>query len=289
MMRLKQILLYYFSAIVLITSACSAKQITILSLHSVITELAKDVGGDKVQVIELIKPDTDPHSFEPSALDLRRSTSTDLIIASGLGIESYLSKIVSNSNSHAKLLLVGEELNSASHSQNLDPHWWQSIDSTILATRAISKTLSTLSPNDSDYFQNQAALKINSLVQLKLWATDTLAQIPLDRRDLVTSHDAFSRFAQDFHFRIHPIAGLSPESEPNAKDIASLIDFIRSAHVKTIFVENRINPKITEGIIHDTDCKLGGILYSDGLGTKECQTYVSMYQHNVNIIVNGLK
>jgi len=289
MIRLKKILFHYFGVLVLLGITCSAKQITIISLHSIITELTKDVGGDKVQIIELIKPDTDPHSFEPSALDLRRSASADLIIASGLGLESYLNKVVSNSNTRAKLLLLGEEINAVSLVQNQDPHWWQSIDSTILAKRIISTTLSSLSPSDSEYFQKQADIKIGDLIKLKIWAANSLARIPLTQRDLVTSHDAFSRFAQDFHFRIHSIAGLSPESEPNAKDIASLIDFIRAAHVKTIFVENRINPKITEGIIHDTDCKLGGILYSDGLGTKECQTYVSMYHHNVNTIVDGLK
>jgi zinc/manganese transport system substrate-binding protein len=289
MTSIKKILFHCIGTLAFFCSTCGAKQITIISLHSIITEISKDVGGNKVQVIELIKPDTDPHTFEPSALDLRSSLSADLILASGLGLESYLSKIVSNSNSNAKLLLLGEELNSWSHSQNQDPHWWQSIDSTILATRIISKTLSSLSSNDSNYFQKQAEIKINNLIELKKWVNNSLNQVQLGNRALVTSHDSFSRFAHDFNFKIYPISGLSPESEPNAKDIASLIDFIRTAHIKTIFVENRINPKITEGIIHDTGCKLGGTLYSDGLGTKECQTYVSMYKHNVNEIVKGLK
>jgi zinc/manganese transport system substrate-binding protein len=289
MIRFKHNILYFIVAVGLLTTTCNAKELTIVSLHSIITELTKDVGGDKVNVISFIKPDTDPHTFEPSALNLRAASSADLIIASGLGIESYINKIVTNTSTHAKVISLGEEINATLLSQNQDPHWWQSIDCVIVATRIIEKSLSSLSPVDRIYFRNRANIKIIDLIKLKAWARTTISQIPLDRRDLVTSHDAFGRFAQDFNFRIHPIAGLSPESEPNAKDIAQLIDFIKKARIKTIFVENRINPKITEGIIHDTDTILGGVLYSDGLGSKECQTYASMYRHNVNTIVDGLK
>jgi zinc/manganese transport system substrate-binding protein len=288
--RLSFILLFVLG--ILAHKACNADPIKIISLNSVITEIVSDVGGDKISVISLIKPDVDPHSFEPTAANLRSAASANLIIASGLGVESYLSKIKENTNYRVELICIGDKLNSSSvdsKKQNLDPHWWQSIDSVIDATNIIADALSRLSPLNSTYFQSQAQLKILKLKELKVWSVNEVSKLPENKRDLVTSHDAFSRFARDFKFRVHPITGLSPEAEPNAKDIASLIDLIRSANIKSVFIENRISPKITEGIIHDTGAQLGGTLYADGLGSKEFSTYESMYRHNVITIVEGLK
>jgi zinc/manganese transport system substrate-binding protein len=282
-----------FFALSLFTPLLSkAAVIKIISLHSIITEIAQDVGGNKVTVIALIKTDVDPHTFEPTAYDLKYVESANLILASGLGMESYLSKLVQNTNTHSELIALGDLTNlktSESNKKNPDPHWWQSIDCVIDATNSVADALIRLNPMNAGYFKANAVLKIAQLNELKLWSLNEISKLPLNKRELVTSHDAFTRFADDFKFRVHSIAGLSPESEPNARDIALLIDFIKREKIKTIFIENRINPKITEGIISDTGVRLGAVLYSDGLGSTECQTYISMYKNNVRAIVNGLK
>jgi zinc/manganese transport system substrate-binding protein len=218
----------------------------VATLNTVLTEIAREVGGDRVHVQGLVRPGVDPHAFDPSSAELRVIATADVIFASGLNLETYLEKIAKNSSTPGRLFRIGEQLphilslsassahdghthgsEELSSSGEPDPHWWHSIDNVLFAADLVRAEYTRLRPDSGDFFASNAQRYQQRLFALKGWAGREIARIPPARRILVTSHDAFGYFARDYGFAIHPISGLSTDEEPNAKDFAALVTFIQ--------------------------------------------------------------
>ncbi len=276
----------------------------VVSLSTVLTEVAQKVGGDQVQVIGLLKPGMDPHTFEPQPSDVVAVSKADLVLASGKGMEGYLDKLKESAGVKAVWLEVGNQFASIKLQQStpepamkqaghvhrgVDPHWWHSVANVEEATQIVCDALTQLRPESKDYFRARAAEYSANLDQLYKWIQLEIALLPRDLRKLVTSHDAFQYFARDFGFTIYSISGINSEDQPSSQKIADLIDTIREQKVKAVFFENIENPKVIAEITKETGAIVGGELYADGLGTGEASTYDGMMKHNVRTIVEALK
>jgi ABC-type Zn uptake system ZnuABC Zn-binding protein ZnuA len=170
-----------------------------------------------------------------------------------------------------------------------DPHWWHSIANMQRATKVVRDALSKISPEDKKLFATNAAAYTARLDALQKWVKVKVAELPKDKRKLVTSHEAFQYFARENGFTIFAIEGISSADQPSSKAVAEVIDVIRKQKVKAVFAEAIQNPKILEEITRDTGAKLAGSLHADGLGEGEASTYEGMYRHNVTTIVDALK
>ena len=219
-----------------------------------------------------------------------------LILTSGKHLENYLNKLQEASGGKAELLKVGDLLPSltmkaeeGSSGMTLDPHWWNSVTNVEQATRVVRDELSRLDPADKADFAKNAEAYLAQLDDLNRWVKRKVAELPRDKRKLVTSHDAFQYFAREYGFSISAIEGVSTETEPSNRHVAELIDRIRKEGVKAIFTESTLNPKVTKEITRETGAKVGGVLDVDGLGTVEASTYEGMVRHNVSTIVDALK
>ena len=153
----------------------------------------------------------------------------------------------------------------------------------------VQDALTKLSPNDRDFFAQRANDYESHLQNLEQWVRVKLAELPRDKRKLVTSHDAFQYFARDYGFELYPIEGVSTEDQPSSRKVIELISTIKSQHVKAVFFESIENPKVIAEITRETGAKVGGELYADGLGTGAASTYEGMFKHNVTTIVEALK
>jgi ABC-type Zn uptake system ZnuABC Zn-binding protein ZnuA len=274
----------------------NAGTITVASLSTILTEMAKEIGGDHVTVIPLVKAGMDPHDYEPQPDDLRRASDAQLILATGKHLENYLPKLSESTGGKAAILQVGDAFPSltitgedAAKTGGQDPHWWHSIRNMKVAVKTVRDEFATLDPADKDEFAKNAAATLAKLDSLNQWARVEIAQLPRDKRKLVTSHDAFQYFARDYGFTIYPIEGVTTEDQPSSKKIADLIDTIKAQDVKAVFFENIENPKVIQEITKETGAKVGGELYADGLGTGDEGTYDGMFRHNVTTIVESLK
>jgi ABC-type Zn uptake system ZnuABC Zn-binding protein ZnuA len=160
----------------------------------------------------------------------------------------------------------------------------------LFATDLVRREFSRERPDDAAVFALRARAYEERLSALRDWAKAEVSRLPPPSRLLVTSHDAFGYFARDYGFTIHSINGLSPDGEPDAKDLSQLIDFMRSEHIRAIFPESTTNPRVVQVLLEETGAKLGGALYADGLGppASDAATYVGMFRHNVTAIVSGL-
>jgi ABC-type Zn uptake system ZnuABC Zn-binding protein ZnuA len=273
-----------------------AGTITVTSLSTILTEMAHTIGGDHVIVVPLVKAGMDPHEYEPQPDDLRKASDSQLILATGKHLENYLPKLSESTGGKAAILQVGDAFPSlsitgedAAKTDGLDPHWWHSIANMKVAVKTVRDEFVSLDPADAADFKQNAAAELAKLDELNKWARVKIAELPKDKRKLVTSHDAFQYFARDYGFTIYPIEGVTTEDQPSSKKIADLIDTIKSQQVKAVFFENIENPKVIQEITKETGANVGGELYADGLGTGPEGTYDGMFRHNVNTIVDGLK
>ncbi|MGH7939031.1 MAG: metal ABC transporter substrate-binding protein, partial [Bryobacteraceae bacterium] len=274
---MKRLLLISTLALAAFSSALAGGPLRVASFSTVLTEIAREVGGDRVTVLGLVRPGIDPHEYEPTPADLRKVSEARLILTSGRQLENYLNKLQEASGGRADLLPVGDRLTTSA------VHWWNSVGNVEEATRIVRDELSKIDPADEATFEKNASDYLVRLEDLNRWIKRKVAELPHDRRRLVTSHDAFRAFARAYGFTISAIQGTSTESEPSNRQVAELIDRIKSEGIKAIFVEQTLNPKVTQEIARETGAKIGA-LYGDGLGTGEASTYEGMMKHNVSTI-----
>ena len=284
-----------FPAMVLILVAASSSRadLTVASLSTVTTDLARNIGGTHVKVTAIIRPGIDPHEFEPTTGDVRRVADADLVLYTGKGIEGFLAKLREAAGTKARVVDVGTSIPSLSMTEEghkvEDPHWWHSVENMKRATRTVGDAFAKADPANAAVYGKNAETYLASLEELQRWIRVKLAELPRSKRKLVTSHDALQYFAKDYGFTIEPVKGISTGEEPSSKHVKEVIGVIRDQGVKAVFLESIENPRAVEQISLETGAKTGGILYSDGLGESEASSYDSMMRHNVSTIVDGLK
>ena len=287
--------------LVLGLAACAAagapeqsRPLRVVTLSTVLTEVARAVGGTEADVTGLVLPGVDPHSFNPSPADIRAVVDADLVLASGLNLEAYLDRLVAAAGPGRRVVAVGDSLplvlSAPGDGGEKDPHWWHSIADMVAAVDRVRAEFTRLRPGSADLFARNAAAYAAGLQGLRAWVSAEVALLPPARRELVTSHDAFGYFAHDYGFTVHPINGLSTESEADARHLAGLVDLIRRERIPAIFVESSANPRLVENLLGETGARLGGTLYADGLGPpgSGAESYEAMYRRNVSTIVGAL-
>ena len=276
-----------------IASPCLAAPLKVVSLSTILTEVAREVGGPDVVVTGILAPGVDPHTFEPSPSDLTALSDADIVLASGLGLENYLSRIAANSGPRSRLLEAGKVLTGPSASgprAEPDPHWWHSIPAMVAVTEWVGRSFAASRPDRAPAFASRAAAYVARLDALEKWSRAELAVLPPGRRELVTTHDAFGWFARDYGFTIHAIEGVSTEAEPDARGFASLVRLVRERRIPCVFAESDENSRLAEALCRETGARLGAALYADGLVPgPDGSTFDAMYRHNVRAVVDGLR
>jgi zinc/manganese transport system substrate-binding protein len=278
--------------------------VRVTSLSTVMADLARDIGGNRVEVVEIVKPGIDPHIYEPTPGDLKKISASQILLASGLGFEGYLDKLRGTfSKSGVRVVSGGDvvqpiEGSCADHDHaghdhhhhgTMDPHWWHSVSNTRAVARQIRDALSSTDPEGRAIYEKNAAALDQRLEALTKWIRLQVAGLPKSRRVLVTSHDALGYFAKDHGFDILAVQGISTSDQPSSQKIRALIEEIQNRQVKAIFAENIENPKVLEQITAETGAKSGGVLYADGLGKGDASSYEGMMRHNVKTIVDALR
>ncbi len=279
--------------VVLANIPLSAAELKIAVLHPLLGDLARQIGGSQVDVVDLIGPNGDPHHFEPKPDDLGKAQGASLYLVAGMGLESYLPKLKTIIASKATLVEVGATLpmlhvtaDHGEHVHEIDPHWWHSIDCFRRATGIVAAALTEASPENAAIFQKNAAFYRQQLDELEHWARHELTKIPRNKRHLATTHAAFNYFCKDFGFTAHSVQGQSHEQMPGPDELATLIAELKKNDVAAIFPEKESNPKILQTLTTDTGIRVGDALIADGTGNL---SYIEMYHHNVEAIVKALE
>lgn len=303
------------------TTGASAAELKVVASFSVIGDLARNVGGDRVDVSTIVGPDGDAHVYEPKPSDAASVKEADVVLVNGLQFEGFLSRLIEASGTKAPVVEVSkgvkplkiaeeeehhhhhdgeagkEEEHSHDHKHEhsheheghhhhgeYDPHAWQSIGNAEIYVKNIAEAFCAADKDAcADYTANSKAY-IEKLVALDKEVKAAIAAIPADKRTIITSHDAFGYFEHEYGLKFIAPEGISTEAEASAADVAKLVDQVKEDKASAIFLENITNPRLIEQISKETGLKVGGTLYSDALSGKDgpASTYIDMFHHNVD-------
>ena len=288
------------STLVSIFLACPViAGIKVGTLHPLLDDLAKNVGGEHVQVIPLMPPGGDPHAFRPTPSTMAQAVQCQLILASGKGLETYLGKLADNLPPNTRIIETGKKVPSLTveegalfvccphHSQgSLDPHWWHSPEAVGRAARYLAKDFAEADPANAKAYKANAKAFKQRMVALSDWIKTQLAPIPKKARILATAHAAFGYFCRDFKFRALPVQGLGRERDPSPSYFAETTTALREQDVRAVFPEKLANPKILSALAREAGVKVGGTLEADASSVGI--TYEKMMRGNVAAITAAL-
>ena len=276
-------------------------KLNIVTTTTMITDLVKNVGGEHINLQGLMGSGIDPHLYKASEGDVTKLSDADIIFYNGLHLEGKLVEVFEKMK-NIKTIAVADALDkntligSEYFASNYDPHIWFNLDYWKLATQFVVKTLSEAIPNQKTTFEANGKTYIEKLNTLQTKLKTTISILPKEQRILVTAHDAFNYFGKAFDFEVVGLQGLSTATEAGVQDVQKLAAFIIENNVKSIFVESSVPKRTIEALQAAVKSKnhevtIGGTLYSDALGNADSKegTYIGMFEHNVNTIVNALK
>ena len=276
----------------------------VVASFSILADMVKQVGGPHVEVTSLVGPNSDAHVFDPTPADAKRLASAKLVVVNGLGFEGWLDRLIKSSgykgpvltaSKGVKTIPMAESDHGHSHGHKHshavpDPHAWQSLLNARQYIENIRVALSAARPAHSADFQARATDYLKQIDALEKSTRARIAAVPMERRCVITSHDAFGYFARAYKVTFYPLQGLSTASEPSAADVVRIVNEIKKNKVTAIFAENISDPRVLERVAKDTGAKIGGTLFADALSVPGTQadTYLKMFELNVSTIVAGI-
>jgi zinc/manganese transport system substrate-binding protein len=280
-----------FLGLVFLMNTVSANEssIRVVTSFSILEDLVNKLGGEHVVVANLVARNQDAHTYQPKPSDAVAIAKADLVVFNGLAFEGWITRLIKNSGYKNKQLIASDGVNAIQNGEEVDPHAWQSFNNIRVYIQNITHTLITLMPQHMDEFTQRQQQYLNSLNALEHNLLKELADIPQNKRIVVTSHDAFGYLEREFDIRFLAPLGLSIEVEASAQDVANVIDQIRDQNVKALFVENINSPRLLERIASETNAVIGGRLYSDALSDVDgpAGTYLKMMQHNISSLITA--
>ena len=280
----------------------SAAPIQVTTTTGMIADLAKNIGGDRVEVVSLMGPGVDPHLYKPSAGDIRLLEEADAIFYNGLELEGRMTdilvKIASTGTPAVPVAeeIPGELLNEPPQfAGKYDPHIWFDVTLWQMAAQRVKDGLAAVDPASDALFQENLDAYLAQLDDLHGYVKAEIQRIPEEQRVLITAHDAFGYYGEQYGIEVHGLQGMSTATEATAGDIQALAEFIVERRIPAIFVESSVPPSTIEAVqeaVRDRgfDVVIGGQLYSDAMGAEGTPegTYLGMVRYNTDTIVGSL-
>ena len=310
----------------ILTIDVPADTVKVVTTSNILADWVRVVGGDRVEIFPLLPPNSDLHTFQPGARDITRVADADLVFSVGLKLEAgWLNDLLENTaRSPDSIVALGEFVDPipfvetveasgehAGHEQGheegrerhdtdadgqdhgaFDPHFWFDPLRVKQAVTVISDQLSQLDPEGASRYRGNAAAYSLELDSLHGWITEEVANLPEDRRLLVTSHDSFQYFAQRYRFEIvGTVMPVTTDREPTAQKLAGVVETIRLQSVPAVFAEKSHGDRLARRVAEETGARLIGGLYTGSLGPPggEAGVYTDLMRYNVSTIVEALR
>ncbi|MBL7056059.1 zinc ABC transporter substrate-binding protein [Candidatus Woesearchaeota archaeon] len=275
-------------------------KLNIVTTTGMISDVTKNIGGDKVSVIGLMGPGVDPHLYKASEGDVRKLSNTDLILYNGLHLEAKLGELFEQMGNKASPVTKNVDLNllekPLEFEGQYDPHVWFDVTIWMEVVRTIKDELIIHDPENMDLYEQNAEEFLIKLGNLHDYVEERASLVPKDQRVLITAHDAFNYFGKQYGFQVKGLQGISTASEAGTKDVQKLVDFIVDNKIKAIFIESSVPERNVKALqqasqARNWDVEIGGELFSDAMGDEGTfeGTYIGMVTHNIDVISEALR
>lgn len=301
MSSLRYALLALIAGLIAAPAAGTAQErVRVVASFSILADLVKNVGGDRVEVVPIVAAGSDAHVYAPTPADARKVAEARLVIVNGLGFEGWLDRLVKASGSKAAVVVATKGIKTRKaggghdhkddHGHGVDPHAWQAVANVKTYIANIRAALAAADPAGSLTYQANAAAYLAKLDALETEVRAAIAKIPQARRKIITNHDAFGYFEAAYGVRFIAPQGVATDSEPSARDVARIITQIKRQKIPAVFLENISDPRLMQRIAKETGAKIGGTLYSDALtdASGAAPTYLDLIRHNLMTLAGAL-
>jgi zinc/manganese transport system substrate-binding protein len=309
------------------THAEAADKVKAVASFSILADMVRNVGGERVEVTELVGPNGDAHEFNPTPADAKKLARADIFFVNGLGFEGWMERLETSSGFDGSTVVatkgvkaltveeedehlhdtVPEEHANDDHGHNnhdrdkhaggrhhrhgaTDPHAWQSLANGAIYVANIRDGLIAADPEGEAVYKANAKEYLAALRKEDAAVKTALAALPETHRKIIMSHDAFGYFGDAYGLEILAPKGVSTASEPSAKDVAKIIRQIRKDKIPAVFLENVANARMLEQIAKESGAQIGGTLYSDALSEADgpAPTYIDMFKYNAKTLTTAL-
>lgn len=277
-----------------LSPASAQDKLNVVATFSILADLVKNVGGDRIEVKSLVGPNGDAHVYQPTPNDAKTVADAKLVFVNGLGFEGWMGRLVKASGAKATMVTATKgvkprKMDEDGHAE-ADPHAWQSVANAKTYVGNIYEALVAADPTGKSVYQANASAYIAKLEALDVQVRAAVAAIPAERRKIITTHDAFGYFGAAYGVAFIAPQGVSTESEVSARDVAKIITQIRKQKIPAVFLENVTDERLLRRIGEESGARIGGTLYSDALTDDKgpAPTYLDMMRHNVKQLAGAL-
>ncbi|HOB09472.1 MAG: metal ABC transporter substrate-binding protein [Limnochordia bacterium] len=281
----------------------AAGRVNAVATFPVLADFAAAVGGDLATVKSLVPFGGDPHNWEPTPQDAKMVADADVVFCNGLGLETWVSRLVENAATDRVMIITlseglpafpyhgGDSVEDAhGHSHGTyDPHMWLDVTYAMEYVKRIAEVFGRLDPENSAVYRSRSEKYLEQLAELDQWLMGIAAQIPVENRRIITYHHAFGYFARRYGFIVDAYLVVNPDREPSAKDMMELTKLLASHPRRVMFTEPQVNIglRYAEAAVKEVGGRLVA-LYTGSL-TDSVPTYIDMMRHNGRALLEALQ
>ncbi len=308
MKKAKKVSFYQYVPLLflLLTSWQVSAKINVIASFSIIGDMAKNIGQDRITLRTIVGPNGDAHVYEPSPADAIAMAKADVILINGLQFEGFIKRLIAASETSAPVTETTKDAHiirdpagghyhfyegkAVFHAAPFDPHAWQSIANAKIYVKNIADAFCAADRSGCTFYQDNARAYTSKLNALQQKIKTTMAAIPEDKRTVVVGHNAFRYFEEDYGIHFLSPQGISTEAEASAADVAGILKEIKRNKASAVFAENISNPRLVAQIATEAGLSVAGTLYSDALSDPAgpSSTYLAMMEHNVTTLTTAV-
>ena len=285
------------------SSSASEKgeKIQVITTYSIIYDIVRNVGGDRVEIHSLAPIGSNPHGYDPLPLDVQKTTDADAVFYNGLNLEagnSWFEKLMdtagkSGDEAPVFALSKGVEpmfLTTEGKEGEEDPHAWLNVQNGIKYAENARDAFIKIDPEHAEEYEGNAETYIAELEALHQDAIDRYSEIPKEKRIFVTSEGAFKYFSQAYDFQAEYIWEINQENQGTPDQITRVLDIIEAQNIEGLFLETSVDPRSMEMVSRETGIEIKGKVFTDSIGKpgEDGDTYIKMMEWTIDTILNGL-
>ena len=274
--------------------AATPDKLKVVATMTILGDMVEQVADGHVELTTLVGPDGDVHVFEPTPADAKALSEADLVVVNGLDLEGWMDRLIEASGYRGPVVVASEGVKPREMEEEgttvPDPHAWQDLKNGHLYVANITAALAAADPSNAAAYRQAAERYLAEIDALDAKVREQIAEVPEERRKVVTSHDAFGYFGAAYGIQFVAPEGVSEDAEPSAADMKRLIDQIRREHIKLLFFENALSPRLVQQIGNEAGATVAGTLYADALSKPggPADSYLKMFEHNVPLLRSAM-
>ncbi len=282
-------------------AAIAQAPLKVVATTGMIADAARQVGGEQVDVKGLMGPGVDPHAYRQTRTDIVAMTRADLVLWHGLYLEAQMEGFFDDLGRKRTVVAVADGIDTSKlrahddYADKFDPHVWMSPVLWRDVVIEVQEALTEARPEAADEFAANAQVFLAEIDLLAAYGKQVLAAVPENNRVLVTAHDAFGYFGDEYGYEVLGIQGISTQSEAGLNRIGELVETLVERQLNAVFVESSVSDRSMRALIEGASAEghkvgVGGELYSDAMGEPGTYegTYIGMLDHNITVIAGAL-